>query len=657
MVRRQNRPNLASRRTDMLNAIRTASSKWLGRLVLTVIMGVLIVSFAIWGIGDIFRGGVNRTVASVGSTKISADEFRASFNTELRRLQQRVRRVVTTEEARAFGLDRSILNRSLDEAALNQKAQALGMAADQAAILRSITENPDFRTGGLFDRNRMMDALSQSGLSEQAFVQKQGEFLLRLQMYNGLVAAMPASESLGRAVHQYREEQRNLDVISVPVDKVPAAAEPDDAALKAFYDERKAEFRTVETRKLTVLRVSPADFAAGLQLTEADLRAYYDSQLASGRFGSPEKRQIQRLLFDTEAEAKAAAEKIAAGGTFEALLAEKKLTEKDVDFGLKAAGEIADPGVRAAVFATPEGKITAPLADPFGFVILRVTKVEPARVTPFEAVKGQIEADARADKLQRDPTIRGKLEDAHKKIEDQRIAGKSLGEAAAAAGLAPVVINAVDRQGNDGAGGRVNVPGGSDVLNAAFASDIGLDNEPVQQRDGGYVWFEINGIEPARDKSLDEVKADVRTRLMADRRDRALAEFVSTLLKKMEGGATLATIAQETGLPVQRVAGLKRSARDPLLGQTGVERAFAGPVGRPQAAPAGDGASRLIIVPVESSLLPYDPAQDDRSGIAQQISQGMSEDMIAQYIAAIRKELGVSINEALLVQALGQTTN
>lgn len=639
----------------MLNAIRSASSKWLGRAVLTVIMGFLIVSFAIWGIGDIFRGGVNRTIATVGSTKISADEFRAGFNTELRRIQQQARRPVTNEEARAFGLDKQLINRMIDEAALNEKAKSFGLAADQAAVLRSITEAPEFKVGGVFDRTRLADALQQAGLSEQTFLRQQGDLVLRLQLLNGLVGGMPAPESFGRAVHQYRNEERNLDVIVVPTSKVDAPAEPDEAALKTFYEERKSEFRTVETRKATLIRVGPDDFAAGLSITEADLRAFYDRALTSGRFGTPERRQAQRVLFDTEAEAKAAAEKIAVGGTFETLLAEKKLSEKDVDLGLKSAAEISDPALRTAVFAAEQGKISAPLKDPFGFVLVRVVKIEPGKVTPFEAVRGQIEGEARADKLQRDPTIRAKLDKISSKIEDQRLAGKSLAEAAAAAGLKPVVIPTLDKQGNDGAGGRVAVPGGSEVLNAIFSSDIGLDNEPVQQRDGGHIWFEVNGVEPMRDKTFDEVKADVKTRLLADRRDKALAETLVGLVKKIETGETLASIATGLGLPVQRIAGIKRNSRDAILGQAGVERSFAGSIGKPITALGGDGSSRVLIVPVATSLLPYDPAADEKSGLSRQIAQGVAADLLAQYTAAVRKELGVSIDQAVLNQALGQT--
>lgn len=639
----------------MLTAIRTASSKWLGRLVLTVIMGFLIISFAIWGIGDIFRGGVNRTVAKVGSVSISADEYRNAFNTELQRIQRQVRRVVTAEEARAFGLDRELLNRKIDEAALTQKAQSLGLAVDQLTVMRSITEAPEFKTGGVFDRARLSDALQQAGLSEAAFLQSQADLLLRLQLFNGLAGGMTSSRSLGKAVHQFRNEERNLDAIIVPVDKVPAAAEPDEAAIKAFFEERKAEFRTVETRKASLIHIEAADFAASLTLTEADLRAYYDRQLTAGRFGTPERRQAQRILFDTEDEAKAAAAKLAGGMTFDALITERKLTPADVDLGLKTANELADPTLRAAVFGTAEGLVSAPVKDPFGFVLIRVLKVEPARVTPFETVRAQIEGDARMDKLQRDPNIRAQLDGMFRKIEDQRIAGKSLAEAAQVAGARLISVNAVDRQGTDGAGNRVTIPGGMDAVNAIFASDIGLDNEPLQGRDGGYTWFEVNAVEPARDKALDEVKDQVRTRLMADRRDKALAELLTDLVKKVEAGATLASVAQELSLPVQRFAGIKRNGREPLLGQAAIERAFSGPIGKPVSARAADGTSRVLMVPVEATMLAHDPAQDDTSGLSQQIANGMAEDLMAQYTAALRKSLGVTINQTVLNQAAGQT--
>lgn len=637
----------------MLTAIRTASSKWLGRLVLSVIMGLLIVSFAIWGIGDIFRGGSTRTLASVGNTVITAEQFRNGFNEELRRIQQRARRAVTTEEARAFGLDRELLNRMIDEAVLNQKAAALGLALSLPAITKGIVEAEAFKVGGAFDRNRFNDILQQNGLSEAAFLRQQGDLMLRQQIANGLVGAFKGSETLARAVHQYRDEERDLQVVVIPAEKAAEPAAPDDAALKAFHEERKGEFRTVETRKATVLATSSSLFARDVTITDADIRAFYDRGVLQGRFGTPEKRRAYRILFDSEDEAKAAAGKLAAGTPIETILTERKLAPGDVDLGLKSRLEITDPALRDTVFALQANETSAPVKDAFGFVLIRVVAVEAAKAQPFESVRSMIDAEARAERIAADPGVKARLDALFRKIEDQRIAGKSLSESAAAAGLEGIAVPSLDRQGNDGAGQKLNLPGGTETVTAIFASDIGLDNEPLQQKDGGHVWIEVNGIDPAREKAFDEVKDEVRTRLLADQRSKALGEQMAGLLKRIEEGASLAGISGELGQPVQAFAAVKRGAREPILGQNGVERAFAGPLGKVVGATAPDGIGRMLILPVSASLLPYDAGADEKSGFAKQIAQGMSEDMLAQYVAALKKDIGVSINQSVLTQALG----
>ena len=104
---------------------------------------------------------------------------------------------------------------------------------------------------------------------------------------------------------------------------------------------------------------------------------------------------------------------------------------------------------------------------------------------------------------------------------------------------------------------------------------------------------------------------------------------------------------------IQRVTAVKRNGQDSTLGQAGIERGFSGPIGKAVSAPAPNGG-RLIIMPVETSLLPYDPAVDEKSGFLRQIGTGIGTDIMAQYTAAIRKDLGVSINQTQVDQALGQ---
>ncbi|CAN1564889.1 SurA Parvulin-like peptidyl-prolyl isomerase [Rhabdaerophilaceae bacterium] len=639
----------------MMSAIRTAASNWLGRVVLTVIMGLLVVSFAIWGIGDIFRGGATRNVATVGSAVISADDYRNAFNTELRNLQQRTRRPLSTADVRAFGLDREILNRMIDDAALIAKAGRLGLALDDTVIAKSILEADAFRTNGQFDRDRYLGLLQQSGLSEPVFRRQQADFLLRQQLVSGLVGGLESPRAFAEALHQYRDEERSLQVVAIPAGRVPDPVVPDDAALRAFHTERKSEFRTVEARKATVLAVAPAMFAASLTFFEADLRAFYDRALAAGRYGTPEKRRALRILFDTEADAKVAADKLGGGATFETILAERKLTEADVDLGLRSRTELTDVSVRDAVFALPSvGAVSPPIRDPFGYVLIRLQAIEPAVATPFEQARVQIEAEARADKLRNDPDIRKQVDDFVRKIDDQKIAGKSLAETAQITGLSVLEFDGLDREGKGPDGKPIPVPGAKETVDAIFSSDIGLDNEALHLRDGSHVWYEVNGVSPARDKAFEEVQAEVRDRYLTDRKSKAVGDFAQSLLKRLEAGESIGILATELGAELQIFSGVKRNARDPVLGQAGVDRGFASEIGKPVSAIAPDGIGRFLIVPSATSLLPFDAASFAASGLPGQLAQGFADDLFRQYVAAIRKQAGVAINEATVNQALGQ---
>lgn len=638
----------------MLTSIRNAAANWLGRAVLTIIMGILVVSFAIWGIGDIFRGSATRNVASIGKQDISTTQFTAVFNQEMRRLREQSRRAITNEQARAFGLDRAVLNRMLDEAALDNAASELGLALDPGFVAQSILNADIFKIDGVFSRARFDELMRQNETNESEFLRRQRAAMLRQSLLSGLVGGLQAPETLRRAEYQFRNEERNLEAILLSPDKIAEPATPDDAALRAYYTEHRGEFRTSETRKVTILATSPSQFAGDLTLSEADLRGFYERALQRGRFGTPEKRRILRVLFDSEQEAQEAADRVKAGTPFATILEERKLREADVDQGLKSRLEFPDPAIAEAAFALPAAGATfGPIKDAFGAVLLYLAAIEPAQVTPFEAVRGTIEGEARADKLANDPGIRAKLDAAFRAVEDQRLAGKSLLEAAQSSGLVAVQIPAIDRQGRDGEGNPLSIAGGRTTIEAIFASDIGLDNESLTLENGAHVWFEVNGVDPAREKTFEEVSAEVKQQYLADQRNKALSEFATGLVKRLDSGEALTVVAGELGVAVQTFAAIKRTSREVALGQSGIDRAFSGPIGKAVSAPAPDGASRWILVPRASSLLPFDAAADLRSNQAGRLAEGLASDVIAHYTADLRKKLGASINEAVLAQTLG----
>src|ERR1700759_4103058 len=132
----------------MLRGLRKASSNWLGKTIMAVVMGVLIVSFGIWGIADIFRGFGQSTVAKVGGTEISVNEFRQLYTDRLQQIGRQFGRPLTMDQARAFGFDRQVLQQTIAEAAMDEETRRLRLGQSEADVMRAIYADPNFRGVG-----------------------------------------------------------------------------------------------------------------------------------------------------------------------------------------------------------------------------------------------------------------------------------------------------------------------------------------------------------------------------------------------------------------------------------------------------------------------------------------------------------------------------
>src|SRR6202048_4356188 len=130
----------------MLRGMRKASSNWLGKIIMAVVMGVLIISFGVWGIADIFKGFGQSTLAKIGHTEISTEQFRQVYTDRLQQIGRQFGRPLTPDQARAFGLDRQVLQQMVAEAALDEDARRLGLGQSDEAVKKMIFDDPNFKT-------------------------------------------------------------------------------------------------------------------------------------------------------------------------------------------------------------------------------------------------------------------------------------------------------------------------------------------------------------------------------------------------------------------------------------------------------------------------------------------------------------------------------
>ena len=631
----------------MFEALRVASQNWVGRLIMGTVMGFIAVTFVLWGIGDVFRGMTSHRLVKVGSGEVSAEAFRSTYREELRRLQTRLRRGVTDEEARRAGFDEQVLQRMITELALDQRAQALGLAMSDEEMQRLIKADKNFQgPGGSFDPQRYKLIVENMGMSERGYLNEQKAFTLRKEILDPVTIGVTVPQVMLEAFHRFRTETRTVEAFLLPPSVLPAPPPPSEEEIKRFYSAREQAFRAREYRRMTLAAATPSTLAKAEGVSEEDARKYFD-EVKDQRYGTAEKREVWQLVLPSDAEAKDALAKLKGGLTFEALAAQRKLNVKDVQLGLVSQRDFGDPKVGAAVFALKEPGFAEIVETPFGFVVTQVRAIKPGVYTKtFAEVKDDLRRELAQRKVSADEVR--KIRDA---VEDQRASGKTLKEAAAAAGIVTRDVDFVDEMGHDKSGAPVaDLPGGPDLLKALFASDKGVDNEPVATRDGGYVWFEVGDVEKARQRTYDEVKDEVASVLRREAEGKALAEKAKGLVEQLRGGKSIDNLAGELGLPLRRITEVRRANRPDYAPQT-ILQFFEVPVhGSGSVAIEG---GELIFTVAEATTPKFDASNPENVAMAGQLKTALINDLDEQFVGGLEKLLNVSIDQKALQAALG----
>lgn len=636
----------------MMQGIRKAGQGLIGKIIIGVMFSFLILSFAIWGIGDIFRGYGRNEVARVGKIEIGLEQMRTAYQNEIQTLTRQQRRQVTPDMARALGLDRQVLSKLVTEAALDQTARDMRLAVSDETIRNLILDDPNFRdAAGVFSAARFTELLRSNGFTEASYVREQRATILRQQlaeMVVGVVAAPVALQELG---HRLRNERRDVTLARLPATAAGEIAAPTDEQLKTFFEARKAGFRAPEYRSANLLSISAEALAEPAQVSEEDVKARYE-QVKGQRFGSPETRTIQQIAFPTPEEAQAAKAAIDAGETFEAAAFARGVLEKDMTLGTFTKAQLFDAAVRDAAFTLAEGVVSDPVASGFGPVLLRVTAITPERVRPYDEVAGELRREIATTRAS------GRIAELHDKIEDQRAAARPLAEIAKEFNLPLRAFGPADSalRKPDGAP-EPALAGGDATVQAIFRSDIGVDNEAVRlPRDTGYVWFDLTRIDPARERTFEESKTEVEAQWRADETATRLSAKTRELVQRLDKGEAFDVVAGSAGLTVEKAEGLNRQDQRPEIPPNVLNLIFGTVAGKSNSASVADGGR--ILFKVDSAYVgPYARTTQEAENFARLLGNSVSEDILAQYVGKLQTDLGVSVNEAAFRNATGGAQN
>ncbi|HVZ68568.1 MAG TPA: SurA N-terminal domain-containing protein [Rhizomicrobium sp.] len=625
----------------MLQQMRGFAKSW----VSSILLGGLALAFAFWGIGDIFQGRTSTDVAFVGGRPITLESFQTEYRNEMRR-RSMMGAEFTPEMARAMNLGKQVLDRALFRAALDNVADKLKLTISDALVAAQIKNMPDFKGPlGTFDKQTFLRVAADNGFTEQSFINQIRADTARDQMIRAVQDRYGIPAGYVSAIYAYQTEVRGAEYFEVPATAAGAIPAPTDAQLMTYVRAHSATFSTPEYREVTYAVVTPDDVMSKLPpVTDAQIKQQYDAQ--KDNYNIPEKRDIEQITFPTEADAKAARAKIDAGTSFVDIGKERGLKPNELSLGTQTQA-VLDAARGKAAFSIAESAVTQPVKGPFGWVLMRVTKITPAIHKSLDDVKAEI-SDTVKKQL-----AGGKLVDIANAYQEAVDGGDTLADAAKKAGMRVVHLASVDSSGLTADGAKADLPNDPDFLPQIFQAEVGEEGEPFQTKATNYYAIKVDGVTPPKLKPLDQVRAQATEEWIAQQRARQLEAKAKELAAQATKNG-IAAAAKSIGAPVEKSPGLQRNMPVDALSPATIKAIFSSPAGVGVYGPAAKGDGYVVAVTNSVLHLPAPFANPQFQQSVAQAGQQVGADLYLSLAAAAEKKQGVTIHQDRVNQVTGE---
>jgi peptidyl-prolyl cis-trans isomerase D len=616
----------------MLQAIRSKA----GSFVVKGLFVLLILTFGIWGIGDIFRNRPTDTViATVGEQSIRAEDMQEAMRRELERLSARFGAAIDIQQAKKLGVVDNVLDGLIDRSLLDQEAARLRLEVSDEVIRNTTIDNPKFRTpDGQFDRALFNAVLAENHLTEDQFVTMMRQDIPRDDLRQAVMLGATAPQSMVDLLFRYRNEKRVADIVSLPVADAGDVGQPSEAELTAFYNGHQDLFRAPEYRGFALASISPSDIAQGIEIPEARLKEEFDER--QDEFQLPEQREVQQILAPSEDKVKEAAAALAAGKDWNEVATQiVGQNPETIELGLLKREEL--PRVLADIaFELPLNTPSEPVKTPLGWHILRVVKIEPAVTQTFEQVKPKLEAQ-----LTHDEAV-DRIYKVANRVDDALAGGMTLNDAAAKFELKKIEIAAADVNGHDPEGKPIALPiPARDVLKLVFATDEEQTSRVTESPDGGIFMVQVTKVTPPAIKPLAEVKEQAVAAWQDDKGREKVAKMAEELAAAVKPDTRLAAVAAEKGIKVTTSPPLsRRPSSGETTSPTLVAKLFKAKPG--EVVTVADGAGSYV-AQLDEVQAPESPSQSAAEEVSRDLNQGMRTDLSAELTQALRARFPVEI--------------
>ena len=370
----------------MLSSIRNKTKGWLAYLI----VGLITIPFALFGINEYFTGASNIIVATINDDEISKEEFLSEFEPKKRRLQQELAEKYTTEFD--YVLKQSTIESMINRRLLDQLADELGHATTAGELQAFIQSNNVFKEDGKFSLERYKQLLRLNGYSDVKYETTKLTELTQGQLKYNLLDSAFVTPSALKQLQALNDQEREFGYIQLNADDYSGKVKVDIKSVKDFYDNQKESFFEPQKIKVDFIELSLKQIAKGIKVNEDELFNFYEDE--KERFTTEEERQAQHILVESKQEANEIIELLNKGGDFAKLAAthSQDTSSKDSggDLGFFTLG-VMMPEFEAKVFSMKEGEVSAPVKTEFGYHVIKLNNIQAGSIKPFDdAIRSEL---------------------------------------------------------------------------------------------------------------------------------------------------------------------------------------------------------------------------------------------------------------------------
>jgi peptidyl-prolyl cis-trans isomerase D len=628
----------------------TAMRRYLDTWIVRGLFVILVVAFAMWGIGDVLNNvGTETWVAKVGGTEIQGPQVQEAYRQQLAQVTKMLGDKEPSPELRHSIASQS-LDRLIAQTLLAQEARNLHIGVPNDAVRAAVYQLPAFRgPNGQFDRSRFEQVLRNNGMNEQHFLDLMRTDLSQRQLLEAVRAGAVPADLLTRAVFDFEFEKRAADMAELPFAAAKPPAEPSEEVLKRWWENHPDAYRTPEYRRVKLVVLSPQTLAKDIKVSDEDLHAEYEAR--KSEYVTPPKRSAEVITAPDEAHAKQLAAAWKAGADWAKMQQEAQAAGGSaIDLTDAKQAEFPSPELGKAIFAAAPDAVSDPIRDAAGWAVVRVTKVTPGTERSFDQVKDELRDRVLAEKAT------DLMYDRANKVDNILGSGTSLDQLPSDLGLG-AMTGTLDAEGNTPQGQPAPIPGPAElrsaIATAAFQAQKGdpphLIEVPTPSTGGSsYYALELEDVTPAAQKPFDTVKDQVKADWTRDAIHKEQETVAAQVLSEVKGGMSFADAAAKAGLTVRRSPLTGRATPEEGVPQELLRPLFAAKQGEPVMVETPDG----FVVAVPAAIDQPDPKADpaDYAKVRQALMRAIGDDIELTFAKALRDRTPPKVNQKLLDQ-------